>query len=358
MKKAGLGGAAAARDMHIAPGRRGMVVGLVRRLAQPLLLTACLAMAAPAVRAAEPPIHLAAEDAMRRGDFAALEQENARLRRGPSFAPSGASQLDQFRSGIIDVLEAGREEGYFNRMDALTLRWADEHPGSAFAHTLHAEALLAHGAWYRGRGPARTVSFDAGRAAQAYLQRAADYLDAHAAVALGDSHAHMVKLKLGRMLSWDRERMDAIRRAGLARNPDDIVLHFERMRSLLPKWGGNARVLDDYIRAVTEETRARYGSGFYARLYATALDEQYGQDLFDLSRADWKTMQQAYLDLLARFPDGRGRRNNYAYMACLAGDKDTLRRLLREIGSEIDPGQWGPYSSRALDTCRSWAAER
>lgn len=351
-------GAAASGCMK--PGmRHPPAMGLARRLLPSLLLAASLAGPVPAARAAEPPIHLAAEEAMRRGHFAALEEQNARLKQPRSFAPSGASQLDQFRSGVIDVLEEGRQRGeaYSRDMDALTLRWANAHPRSSLAHILHAEALLAHAASIRGRGPARSVPQEAWADVNAYLNHAVAYLEEHAGVAMQDSHAHVVMLKLGRMLQWDRQRLDAIRREGLKRNPDDIILHFEVLRRLLPKWGGNAKVLDEYIRSVTEETRARYGSGFYARLYATALDEQFGQDLFDNSRADWKLMQQAYEDLLARFPGGRGRRNNYAYVACLAADQGTLRRLLREIGPDLDPAQWGPYGQRAMDACREWAGK-
>lgn len=335
---------------------------LGRRAWRPLALVLALSSpvaAALGAPAPVPPIKKAAADAMWWGDFAALERQNAELRRPGHLDQDGASQLGHFRTGLNLSMKGHRTDGeaYFKEVDALTLGWAKDNPQSALAHILHAEALLAHAWSYRGNGFAKEVPPEAWKDFNDYAQRAVAYLGAHADVALTDSHAHALLLQAGRALGWNRQQMDAIRREGLKRNPEDIGLHFEMLTGLLPKWGGNPRALDDYIKSVVEETRAQYGTGFYARLYATAADADFGHALFDNSYADWPTMKQAYEDMFARYPNSPERRNSYAYMACLAKDKDTLLRLLGEIGKDTMASEWGPNGERSLEGCRRWAGQ-
>jgi len=317
------------------------------------------AAGAAAAIAAESPVLGAAGTAMWWGDFAALEKQNAELKRPGHLDEDGASQIEFFRTGVNRSLKGHRTEGeaYFKEMDALTLGWAQEHPQSAFAHILHAEALLAHAWSYRGGGFAKDVPPAAWKDFNDYLRRAVAYLGAHADVALTDSHAHLLLLQAGRALGWTQPQLDAIRREGLKRNPEDVGLYFEMLSSVLPRWGGNPRALDDYIKSVVEETRAQYGTGFYARLYASAAESEFGHALFENSHADWPTMKQAYEDMFARYPNSPKRRNNYAYMACLAKDKETLLRLLGEIGKDAIAAQWGPNGERSLEGCRRWAGQ-
>lgn len=334
---------------------------LARRALPPLALglTLALTCAAPVQAAPESPVTEAAGDAMWWGDFAALERQNAELKRPGHLDQDGASQIELFRTGVNRSLKGHRTEGeaYFSEMDALTLGWAQAHPQSALAHILHAEALLLHAWSYRGGGFAKDVPPEAWKDFEDYLRRAVAYLGAHADVALTDSHAHQVLLQAGRALGWDRQQLDIIRREGLKRNPEDIGLYFEMLSSVLPRWGGNPRVLDDYIKSVVEETRAQYGTAFYARLYSAAAESEFGHALFENSYADWPTMKQAYEDMFARYPNSPKRRNSYAYMACLAKDRDTLLRLLGEIGKDAIAAQWGPNGERSLEGCRRWAGQ-
>lgn len=333
----------------------------LRRTLAPLALAALASLGAlaPLHAAEESSVATAARNAMWSGDFAALEKQNAWLKQPGRLAVDGSSDLDRFRSAIIDVMtsKVKNPEAYLLEIEALTLAWAKEHPGSALAHILHAEALAAHAWSYRGGGYARDVAPEAWDDFHGYLRRAVGYLHAHADVALTDSHAHVLLLKIGKPLGWDLEQMEAIRREGLKRNPEDIVLHFDVLRRLLPKWGGDPRALDDYIKRATEESRAQFGSGMYARLYATAADEEFGHALFEDSYAQWDTMKQSFEDMFARYPDSPKRRNNYAYMACLAKDRDTLLRVLGEIGKDVDLSSWGRNPERTLERCRSFAGK-
>lgn len=328
-----------------------------------LVLATALAWAGPVGAAndqpAVPSVQQAATEAFWTGDFAALDKMNAAYRQPGPLETNARNRLDYFRRGTSAVFSyvVKNSEAYLSELDALTLQWARDNPQSAYAHILHARSLLAHAQSYRGTSYVKDVPPEAWAYYQRYVDQAFAYVKQHMDLVSTDSSGHLVLLEIGRGLSWDQARMEAIAEAGIARNPDDIQLYFMVALGLVPKWGGNPKVLDTYIRKVTAATSAKFGAGMYARLYADAMDNQFGAALFESSYADWDRMKQGYEDMLARYPDGAARRNNYAYVACIAKDRPTLQRLLGEIGTGFIAGSWGVNPQRAFETCTKWAQQ-
>jgi hypothetical protein len=338
----------------------------ISRLSRALLprLAACTvaAVACAAVpclsRAETPALTTETMQAFLKGDFAALDKENELLKHGKHIHTNGGSDVEYFRNGLGVVIysKSDHNERYLSELETLTLQWATEHPKSSLAHVLHAWILMAHAWSYRGGGYAKDVPPEAWADFRNGLQRAAKYLQDHADVALTDSSAHDLLLSIGNGLDWDIETLKAIQQEGVMRNPNDIELYFDMLEPLLPKWHGNARILDKYIRDVTKQTEAVYGTGMYGRLYAIAAEKEFGHALFENSLADWPTMKKSYQDMLARFPSS-GRVNRFAYFACLAKDRPTLVALLAELGKKIDVSLWGPNPQRSLESCQRWAKE-
>jgi hypothetical protein len=332
--------------------------------ARRLLLPAALALTTLTCSGADtgaplPPITSAGQEAMWWGDFAAIEQHNALYRQPGRTGADGVTELGQFRNGVATVFnyKVKNPESYMKELDAITLQWAKQHPDSGLAHALHARALMAHAHSYRGGTYAKDVPPEAWAPYNDYLKQAATYLKDHADVALTDSYAHYVLLNIGRSLGWERKQLAAILEDGLARNPEDDDLYFAMLEALLPKWGGDARTLDAYIRKAAEQTRARLGLGMYTRLYDTVADGQYGTALFEDSHADWGKMKQGYEDLLAKHPGSPKRLNRYAFMACVAKDKPAFLRVIDQVGANLRTDEWGSNPERAVETCRRWAAQ-
>jgi hypothetical protein len=339
--------------LHAQPARRAARYLLI------CVLSGLVALSPARAEKTRSPIEIEAEQAFWWGDFDALEKQNNYLRTGRHFSADGAADLEMFRRGLGSVIGAGVEhrEAYLRELETLTLQWATEHPKSALAHIMYAKVLVSHAWSYRGGGYAKDVPPEAWSDFIAYLRRAVEYLQAHADVALTDSYAHATLLTIGMGLGWDAKQLQAIAQDGLKRNPQDIDLYFDTLTTLLPKWGGDPKTLDNYIRQAAEQTRADYGMGMYARLYSIAAEEDYGHALFENSYADWPTMKQGYEDMQARFPNSPFRRNRFAYMACLAKDKETLLALLAELGPKVDAAQWGPNPERSLESCQRWAKQ-
>src|SRR5450830_1598370 len=325
-----------------------------------MLSTATADTVAPAQTVSrESPITMKANEDFWIGDFAALERTNTELREKGGYTLEGRPEIAMFRIGLNNVFDAAvtPRELYLQELEALTLQWTTQYPQSALAHTLHAKALLKHAWSYRGNGFVKDVPPHSWKEFERYLRRAFDFLKTHGDVTLNDSYAHLTLLEIGKALSFDRKQMEVIAQDGLRRNPRDTELYFAMAGTLMPKWGGDTRTLDKYIRQVTVQTQEQYGTGMYAWLYSSAAMNEYGHALFQRSAADWSMMKQGYEDILQRFPDAIGRRNRYAYFACMAKDKPTLLAQLDKIGSQFDAGEWGENGERSLEGCQRWASE-
>jgi hypothetical protein len=325
-----------------------------------LYLLPALALCAATVAGAaeEWPLVQQATTAFWLGDFAALEQQNALLRQPGHVGADGVLEIELFRIGLDKVTEATPkdQEAYLTELEKLTLQWTVEHPSSALAHVLYARTLTAHAWSYRGGGYVKDVPPEAWKEFDAYLRRAAQYLLEHADVAMTDSYAHITLLEIGKAMDWDDQQTWNVINDGLKRNPDDISLYMTALTRMLPKWGGDAKRLDQFIRRATEQSKAQFGTGMYARLYSAAAEREYGHRLFQASLVDWPTLKQSYQDMLERYPSGT-RRNRYAYMACLAKDKPTMQAQLDALGDKVDAASWGPNPQRSLEGCLRWARE-
>jgi hypothetical protein len=304
-------------------------------------------------------INDAAADAFWWGDFDALQRMHTEYLKSGQFDADGRSKLGPFLDGLDRVFDGnkGMPDAYFVELEALTLSWTKRYPESSLAHALHAKALMAHAWSYRGNGLANTVPPQAWADFNAYVERAAKHLAANAAVVLMTSTGHQTSVVVGRSAGWGHERLWAITRAGLDMNSEDETLYRSMLLSLMPKWGGNALVVDRFVREAVERTRAQRGLEMYARLYSAAAEQQFSQQLFKESGAQWTTMKQGFEDLLTRFPTASNV-NRYAYFACMAEDKATALDLLARIGTKPEIDRWGSNGRRTYETCRRWASQQ
>jgi hypothetical protein len=297
--------------------------------------------------------------AFARADFAALERMHREYSLGAPRLSDGTRKVDRFRDGLQRVLDGPRNatDTYFQEVTRLTRQWADAHRESAFAQVLHARAVLAHGWFYRGTGLSSTVPPDAWPRFQARAEDALRFLAERADVAFTDSWGHHAAVSVGRAVGFEIGRIDAIAREGLKLDPEDDLLRYAALYSRLPKWGGDARVVDQFIEETVAQTQAIEGQAWYARLYAFAGLEQYSHRLFEDSRANWSKVKQGWEDRLRRFPSFRTL-NTYAYMSCIARDRDTFRQAMSRIGDQVIPDLWTPNAARTLDTCQAWANQQ
>lgn len=296
-------------------------------------------------------------EAFRFGDFPQLERLYALYGRPGLRATNGVPTLRRFWYGIDNVSDSNLKvsEQYFVQLDALTRKWALDHPESGLAQLLHVYSLETHASFFRGSGYANTVSDASWREYRKYLQLALEQLQRSEALLSRDGSWSLRLLHVGRGLGWSQQQLMAVFENGVARDPEYDDLYDAMELALLPKWGGDIPTVERFIADVTQRTKQRRGMEMYARLYANLSDWQVKQSLFTATRASWPTMKAGYEDRLSRYPH-MDTRNFYAYYACMAKDTVALVEQLNLIGDKFNRDQWGDTPEKTFEECKSLAA--
>jgi hypothetical protein len=264
--------------------------------------------------------------------------------------------VEHFWLGIGTVLKANLRvtDAYYLESDALTRKWAFEHPSSVMAQLLYAASLKAHAWSQRGEGYADTVSPMAWTGFHKYLDLAEGQLRRNEAVAAHDGSWNYLMLEIGRGQGWDNVDLLAVYQAGIAKNPDFDGLDFAMLTALLPRWGGDIATSERFIAQVTKRTREKRGMEMYARLYASLSYGEVQQALFTGTHVSWPVMKSGFEEWVRRYPHVDNR-NEYAYFACMAQDRGALREQLDLIGDQFVAEFWGGNAERTFEACRGFA---
>lgn len=316
-------------------------------------------VAAPA-EAAPVPVQTVPDEvalAMRVGDFAALERLYARYgQRGVVSELTGTPRVGHFWNGISQISKYSLRvtDAYFIQLDALTAQWVERNPRVLLAHLLHADALNTHAWAYRGGGFAKSVPAAAWSQFEKYNERAYQVLRRAEPLAAEDSSWNFLMLRVGRAMGWSVDRSWAVFENGVGKNPNHDGLYEEMLNSVLPKWGGDLRLVDRVIAHAVKSTRAERGLALYASLYGMVSYAELEQSLFTASLASWPSMRTGFEDLIKRYPHS-DHRNKFAYFACMANDRETLRVQLALMEGAFEPRFWGDHPERTYDGCRALA---
>jgi hypothetical protein len=312
-----------------------------------------------ATPAAVPSVTDQVAQAMRFGDFAELERLYAVYGRPGVRSPlTGTERVKHFWMGVGQIGDSTLRvtEGYYSQMDAMTGKWALDHPQSVLAQLLHADSLSSHAWFLRGTGYANSVSPAAWAGFDRYLKLSFDILRRNEGLFANDSSWNHLMLNVGRGLAWRIDQLLPVFESGIAKNPDHDDLYFTMLTAMLPKWGGDLATAERFIEAVTKKTQDRRGMEMYARLYADLSYSEVKQSLFSATRASWPTMKAGFEVRLSRYPHADNR-NMYAYFACMAQDVPALQEQLRLIDGAFERIFWGSRPDRNFDDCKALARQ-
>ncbi len=334
---------------------------MMKRLFAGLILGLGLLHAALAETAVQPPTMIQrVERALWWGDFAELERLLRLAEADTGIDDNGDTELMKFNRGMGYLGSRAHEHpAYLNEVLRLTQDWAASRPDSALAHRLVAEAHIDL-AWYeRGGGYANTVSEQGWKAFRSHVEAARAYLLHHPAALEHSSQPYHPLLTIGMASSWSSKLMMTLVREGLKRNPRDYELFFKALPALTPRWGGDARSVDELVSLAVQHTEAEFGLEYYARLYSAAAQNHYKQTLFEASRAKWPRMKQGYQQMIARHVGDRPL-NRYAMYACLAKDRAAFEEalaLLAQRQQELRADIWEQLGGqRMIDGCQRWGS--
>lgn len=241
---------------------------------------------------------------------------------------------------------------HWARMGALADRWAKAFPKSTGAVVIQSELLLRQGFVYRGGGYASSVSPADMTKFRQYVERAYQALAARAAPGQRDPVWHMQLLEVGRLQGWQpAKRYATAVQTAIAAFPYFYDIYFLAAEASVPQWGGDAQTVESIASWAAERTQDREGQSLYARIY-WAMASYFDDDPVQNGKAQWPRLKAGFEDMARRYPDPWNL-NTFAFFACQAGDIETLRRVLAQIGERTDLMAWRVPG--ALETCRTLA---
>jgi hypothetical protein len=151
----------------------------------------------------------------------------------------------------------------------------------------------------------------------------------------------------------DRPQFESLLKEGLDRELYSYQTYSMALEYLLPKWHGDLVEIENFAQQAVSRTAREEGTSLYARIYWSAAQTQFGNELFAKSLAFWPKMKLGFEDVITRYPDAWNL-NNYAKFSCLAGDKQKTPELITRIEGSVIADAWDPVFLFAQ--CRAWSS--
>lgn len=260
--------------------------------------------------------------------------------------PDGTWRASYFTSHVYSMLIAQQGEREFEMIQ----EWRQRNPTSVGAAIAEASYWIRRALAVRGNGPEKSIRGVTREIVEEHLAKAERVLISSKGYAAASPLWYEEYLNVARGLGWSRAEKMALFNAGISRHGDYPGIYLQMAMSLLPDWGGDYELVDNFILDAAKKTAATDGDSMYTTLYWSLLTEGGCEcDFFRDSLLSWTTMKKGFEDLMQRFPGSKWNLNGYASLACGANDKSTYMRLRARIGKDLDPRAW--LHNQGADVC-------
>lgn len=278
--------------------------------------------------------------------FDHIETIAARLRKDKVRFPSGNWQLNHFYDYLVPEARTLSDEGLRDREKTID-RWKARHPDSITWRIVLADLYLGQAWKARGTGFIDTVAQSYLAQYRSFIQKAKTILDNAATVPekdpeyyvklaavnleTPDQSAGLIQTILSTIVGAENDAATAFN-AGIALEPLYLPLYEERVRALLPRWGGSV----EEMMTFANDTAARYpdgdGDALYAFVAAQVCSWEGVAVYLNEYSFSWERVQRGYDHFLKQFPKSHYRRNQFAWMSCAHPDQTTAGRIFTELG--------------------------
>ena len=284
----------------------------------------------------------------RKEDYASLEQQAAKLLQERATFGDGTWKIISFHQAL--QVPASAPEQDWRNVEQRIGRWENAQPKSVTARVAHVVYLIDF-AWRArgGMGAAANVPPDQ----LALFQRRMDQAEAMLATAQGLEQKSPMLWYVGLNLAignhWPVAKTVNLYIDGKKYENGFWYLDTTMCGYLSPHWNGHAGEWEQF--AATEAQRpGSLGSEGYARV-VYAMKGGY-RNVFKETQAQWPEAKDGFQVLMQKYPQSLQLVNEYAYLACNAGDREAARGAFDRMGNFVDPFIWTAESLRVL---RGWA---
>lgn len=295
-----------------------------------------------------------AQDLLWHRQFAKLDRLAEQYRTEQSVGADGKPMLMGFFNGIDYSLtncgDTPSTEAQWKQHQRLLRDWTKASPHSAAAMLASAGFMTTY-AWHaRGNDFSSTVTDDGFKLFRERIAKARAQYESMGQAERTFPAWYQGMMTVALAQAWEKPEFDALFDEAIKKFPAYHPFYYTKAGFYTAKWHGS----DEEFHQVVEEAvlaTPTLGETMYARLQAS----EWEATMFRDGQADWKRMSAGLQRMNQDFP-GPWNQNVYARYACMAGDLDTLRKLLGEIGDKVAYPAWG--SKRYFEACRDYANTR
>jgi len=274
------------------------------------------------------------------GDFTALDNYFEEMARPAERFEDGGSHLMGLSHGLGLSIGASTTRKEWEHSLSQIREWRQKNPQSTAVDIVEAQIQRLWAWTARGRN-SRAVTSEGRKLFEERLQRAEEVLFRSKERSSSNPLWYLEYLNVARARGWNPEEFRALYAAAIDRFPDFDPFYYAMIRYLDPDWDGDIEQIDAYIAEAAKQTEARQGKIMYARLYWYLADTRNQSfSLFEDSAANWADIKTGFEQLIAATPKSLWNLNNFASLACRAGDADTYRKLRKQIGKRIYHASW------------------
>jgi hypothetical protein len=273
-------------------------------------------------------------------DFAGLDQRARELRKEARIYSNGAWALTTFYSALDDMSDKAPDSEWMAHI-ATIKQWMGDQPSSITPRVALARVLTSYAWKARGLGYGDTVTKEGGQLMASRLKEAREIL--FAARSLDEKCPRWWPVAQGVALGegWDAETYAKLCEEGIAAYPDNFAIYLNKAHHLQPRWYGKPGEWETYAIASADRLGGEKGDILYAQMIWYLSDRNlFKKNIFAASGVQWERVKRSFQVLQEKYPDSLTVTNEYARMACYAGDWPTARGLFEKIGDRADPAVW------------------
>ena len=243
------------------------------------------------------------------------------------------------------------------RKDALKLihKWKALVPASYFPDMIDAQRLFLKSSEARGEGISASVSRTNWETAQGYADEAIRKLKLiKFPNGIKSPIYYNIRLSLvaTSSLTNKRDALYKIFKEAIAQHPTYYFSYFITLDRLQTKWYGKSGEIFHFIKEEADLAEENYSDELYTRMAWTIVDNNIffnttsktrmvALDYFyKYPKIEWSRMRKGFEKIIAVYPSPWNL-NNFAWFACVAGDKETAQRLLGRVEKQPIQKLWG-----------------
>ncbi len=211
----------------------------------------------------------------------------------------------------------------------------------------------AYYAWdARGSGYAASVTPDGWRLFKERMENAEKVLVGNKAVGSTLPNWYELMIEVHTALGHSADERNTTFLEGATRYKTYLQTYITMRNYLEPKWGGSWKAVDSLIDWSVSNTKDTEGQSMYARLYkGVYYNLEPGKSIFKETLVKWPRMKAGFEDLMRLYPESKANLNDFAALACEAGDKKTFLSLRKKIGKDYIKESW--EKNYSLELCEA-----